>query len=87
MDCDILKVGHHGSRTASTEAFIEAVAPEYSVVMVAEDNSYGLPDEDVLERLENHGSIVYQTKDKGDIHLIIDDGSFEFDFAFSHEVK
>lgn len=87
LDCDILKVGHHGSRTASTEAFIEAVAPEYSVVMVAEENSYGLPDEDVLERLENHGSIVYQTKDKGDIHLIIDDGSFEFDFDFSHEVK
>lgn len=87
LNCDILKVSHHGSRTANTEAFIEAVAPEYAVVMVEEGNSYGLPDEDVLERLENHGSVIYQTKDMGDIHLIIDDGSFEFDFDFSHEVK
>lgn len=87
LNCDILKVGHHGSRTASTEAFISEVDPEYAIVMVAEENSYGLPDEDVLERLDNQGATIYQTKDKGDIHLIIDDGSFEFDFDFSHEVK
>lgn len=87
LNCDILKVGHHGSRTANTEAFISAVDPEYAIVMVAEENSYGLPDEDVLERLEKHGATIYQTKNKGDIHLIIDDGSFEFDFDFSHEVK
>ena len=87
LDCDILKVSHHGSRTANTEAFIKAVTPEYAIVMVEEENSYGLPDEDVLERLENQGSVIYQTKDMGDIHLIINDGSFEFDFDFSHEVK
>jgi len=87
LDCDVLKVGHHGSRTASMEAFIEAISPEYAIVMVAEENSYGLPDEDVLERLERHGTVVYQTKDEGDIKLTIDDGQYEFDFSYSHEVK
>ena len=87
LDCDVLKVGHHGSRTASTEAFISAVSPEYAVVMVSEGNSYGLPDEDVIERLENHNAVVYQTKDKGDIKLIIDDGEYKFDFSYSHEEK
>lgn len=87
LNCDILKVGHHGSRTASTQEFISAVDPEYAVIMVAEENSYGLPDEDVLERLSNHGAVIYQTKDKGDIRLKINDGAYEFDFDYSHEVK
>lgn len=87
LDCDILKVGHHGSRTASTEEFISAVAPEYAIIMVEEDNSYGLPDEDVIERLENHNAIIYQMMDVGDIRLVIDDGEYEFDFSYKHEVK
>ena len=87
LDCDILKVGHHGSRTASTEEFITAVKPEYAIVMVAEKNSYGLPDEDVIERLENHGAVIYQTKDEGDIKLTIDNGKYEFDLSFSHMEK
>ena len=53
----------------------------------SEGNSYGLPDEDVIERLENHNAVVYQTKDKGDIKLIIDDGEYKFDFSYSHEEK
>lgn len=87
LNCDILKVGHHGSRTASTEEFISAVDPEYAVIMVAEENSYGLPDEDVLERLEKQDTIIYQTKDKGDIHLVINDGEYQFDFDYAYEVK
>lgn len=87
LDCDILKVGHHGSRTANTEQFIAAVKPEYSIVMVAEGNSYGLPDEDVYERLQRHGTVIYETMTKGDIKLVIDDGKYEFDFSYSHEEK
>ena len=87
LDCDILKVGHHGSRTASTEEFITQVSPEYSVVMVEKGNSYGLPDEDVLERLQNHGSIIYMTQDVGDIELTIDDGKYTFNLDFTHSTK
>lgn len=87
MNVDILKVGHHGSRTANTEEFIEAVDPEYAIIMVEEGNSYGLPDEDVIERLQNHGATIYSTMEKGDIKLIIDDGKYEFDFSYDYEVK
>lgn len=87
LNCDILKVGHHGSRTANTEEFIAAVKPEYSIVMVAEGNSYGLPDEDVYERLLRYGTVIYETMSKGDIKLVIDNGEYEFDFSYSHEEK
>lgn len=87
LDCDVLKVGHHGSRTANTEEFIAMVKPEYSVIMVEEGNSYGLPDEDVIERLERHGSKIYYTMNEGDIKLIIDDGEYKFDFSYQHEEK
>ncbi len=87
LDCDVLKVGHHGSRTANTEEFITQVSPEYAVVMVEEGNSYGLPDEDVIERLQNHGSIVYMTQDVGDIELTIDNGKYFFNTGFSHSLK
>lgn len=87
LDCDVLKVGHHGSRTASTEEFIAAVKPEYSVIMVEEGHKYGLPDEDVIERLERHGSKIYSTTNDGDIKLTIDNGSYEFDFSYDHEEK
>jgi competence protein ComEC len=87
LDCNILKVGHHGSRTASSEAFISAVRPEHAIVMVAKENSYGLPDEDVIERLERYGSTIYMTKDYSDILLVIDDGSYSFDLEYSHEER
>ena len=87
LDADILKVGHHGSRTANTEAFIDAVSPEYAIIMVEEGNSYGLPDEDVIERLQKHNAIIYSTMEHGDIKLLINDGTYKFDFSYDHEVK
>lgn len=87
LDCDILKVGHHGSRTANTEEFITATKPEYAVIMVGEFSEYGLPDEDVIERLENHNATIYKTIDVGDIKLTVDNGEYEFDLTYAHEVK
>jgi len=87
LDVDILKVGHHGSRTANTEDFIKAVKPEYSIIMVEEGNSYGLPDEDVIERLEEYGSKIYSTMNYGDIKLTIDNGSYSFDTSYTYESK
>ncbi|MBQ9267312.1 MAG: MBL fold metallo-hydrolase [Clostridia bacterium] len=87
LKADILKVGHHGSRTANTEEFIAKVQPSHSIMMVGKDNSYGLPDEDVIERLEKHGSVIYQTQDAGDVKLTINDGKYAFDLDFAHEEK
>ena len=50
ISADVVKVGHHGSKTSSTQAFVSAVSPKYAVIEVGKDNSYGHPDEVVLER-------------------------------------
>jgi competence protein ComEC len=62
---DVLKVGHHGSRTSSTEGFLEAVAPVFAVISVGPDNSYGHPNRDVLDRLAEHHAAVYRTDQDG----------------------
>ena len=67
LKSDVLKVGHHGSDTSSSEAFMEAVSPQYAVISVGADNSYGHPSEDVVKRLEKLGTKVYRTDTDGDI--------------------
>lgn len=67
LDSDILKVGHHGSKTSSCTEFLEAVSPDYAVISVGEDNEYGHPHEETMSRLEAVGARVLQTKDDLDI--------------------
>ena len=55
--------------------------------MVEKGNKYGLPDEDVIERLEMHNAKIYQTMEVGDIKLVIDDGKYKFDLTYTHEEK
>jgi len=58
---DVLKVGHHGSRTSSTEDFLAAVSPAFAIISAGLDNSYGHPNPDVLDRLERHRAIILRT--------------------------
>ena len=58
---DVLKVGHHGSHTSSTQAFLDAVRPVFAIVSVGQDNSYGHPHADVIDRLLDHNAVVYRT--------------------------
>lgn len=58
---DVLKVGHHGSKTSSTEEFLSAVAPAFAIVSAGRDNSYGHPNADVLDRLEQHRAVILRT--------------------------
>lgn len=71
-DVDVLKVGHHGSNTSSTEKFLNQVLPEIVVVTVGEGNSYGLPKEQIINRLSNLGSMIYRTDKDGTIQIISD---------------
>lgn len=74
FDCDVLKVGHHGSRTSSGKDFLDIATPEYALISVGADNSYGHPSKEVVERLENCGAKIYRTDYEGDIVLSIVNG-------------
>lgn len=63
-DVDILKVGHHGSSTSTTEAFLEKTHPELAVISVG-TNTYGHPSKEVLDRLKEEGSVSFSTQDYG----------------------
>ncbi len=65
VDADILKVAHHGSKTSSSKEFIDAVSPEYSVISCGENNSYGHPSNEALERLK--GTNVLRTDMNGTV--------------------
>lgn len=69
MKANILKVGHHGSETSSSESFIQAIAPEISIISVGRDNSYGHPHQDILDRLEEIGSKIYRTDEVGNVFI------------------
>ena len=74
FDCDVLKVGHHGSRTSSSQKFLKVATPEYALISVGADNSYGHPNKEVVERLEEIGAKVYRTDYEGDIVLSLVNG-------------
>lgn len=75
-DIDVLKVGHHGSDTSSTEQFINKVLPEMAVISVnSNTNSYGHPSEKVIKRLQDKKCEIYRTDMNGTILLINEDGT------------
>ena len=67
---EVLKVSHHGSKRSTCEEFYERVSPEYSVISVGEDNTYGHPNKETLDRISN--SQVLRTDINGDIRIISD---------------
>lgn len=77
-DIDVLKVGHHGSDTSSTEQFIDKVLPEIAIISVnSNTNSYGHPSETVIKRLESKECGIYRTDKDGTILLINKNGTNE----------
>ncbi len=72
IDCDVLKVGHHGSKYSSGEEFLAYVMPETAVISCSENNTYGHPSSEVLERLRNINSDTYATKDFGAVMVSTD---------------
>lgn len=75
-DIDVLKVGHHGSDTSSTEQFINKVLPEMAVISVnSNTNSYGHPSEIVMKRLQDKECEIYRTDMNGTILLINGNGT------------
>ena len=71
ISADILKVGHHGSKTSSGDSFLSSVSPEVAVIQVGK-NSYGHPTQEVLSRLENSGIKYYRTDLDGTVKVVSD---------------
>lgn len=74
LKADLLKVGHHGSHTSTTERFLQAVSPDYSIISVGGGNKYGHPANSVINRLQKHGIKLYRTDQLGTI-IASSDGS------------
>lgn len=69
---DILKVGHHGSKTSNSTEFITRVHPKYSLISSGRNNMYKLPNPQTINRLKNVGSKIYNTQDDGEITFYLD---------------
>ena len=82
-DADVLKVGHHGSRTSTIQEFLNAVDCEYAIVSYGEDNDYGHPTPELMSRLEDYTDVrpdndyngykyVYETPKDGNVSVYVD---------------
>jgi competence protein ComEC len=71
-EADLLKVGHHGSATSTSEQFLKVVRPRWAVVSVGARNSYGHPRRQVLQRLEEAGVAVFRTDMNGAVSFYLD---------------
>lgn len=69
---DILKIGHHGSRTSSSEQFLSILDPTFAVISVGIHNKYGHPTEEVLDRIASHGIRFFRTDMNGDVEFTSD---------------
>ncbi len=77
IDCDVLKVGHHGSKGSTSFEFLSVAKPEYAVVSCGVGNDYGHPHIEAMTALENFNAKIYRTDTQGDISFYVDDGKIE----------
>lgn len=68
---DILKVGHHGSTTSTSQKFLNQIKPKYAIISVGKNNDYGHPKEKILEKLKNEGAEIYRTDECGTIEITV----------------
>ena len=83
---DVLKIGHHGSQTSTSDFFLQKVSPTYAVISCGEGNSYGHPHPETLKKLNDAGVIVYRTDQLGTIEAISDGTDITF-FANGKELE
>ena len=72
LKADILRLGHHGSNTSTTEAFLDKVDPSYAIISVGKDNIYGHPDREVMDSLEERNIVALRTDEMGTIVIQTD---------------
>ena len=80
-DIELLKVGHHGSKTSSSPSFINQIQPEYAVILTGQPNQYGHPHQETLSLFESKGIPVYRTDEQGDIVFTSTGHGFETELS------
>ena len=83
QDIDVLKVGHHGSKTSSSKNFIDKIEPKYSVISVGKNNRYGHPNKEVLNSLKD--TKIYRTDQEGSIMLKIKNNKLRVETCAPYE--
>ncbi|WP_274292629.1 ComEC/Rec2 family competence protein [Clostridium perfringens] len=78
LDSDVIKFGHHGSSSSSSNAFIEAVSPKYGIISCAKDNKYGHPHRETLGIIKKYNIKTFRTDTDGEIILTSDGKSINF---------
>lgn len=78
-EVDIIKIPHHGSKTSSTEGFLEKTRPQYGVISVGRNNFYNHPSPEVVERYEKFQTKLYRTDENGLIKVKLDKDIYSFD--------
>ncbi|WP_283693327.1 ComEC/Rec2 family competence protein [Clostridium perfringens] len=78
LDSDVIKFGHHGSSSSSSNAFIEAVSPKYGIISCAKDNKYGHPHSETLDIIKKYNIKTFRTDTDGEIILTSDGKSINF---------
>ncbi len=80
LDCDVLRVGHHGSSTSSCKEFLNAVTPEICVISCGADNDYGHPHDKAVNRMLKHTEEIYRTDYCGSIVMTSDGENIEISY-------
>lgn len=78
ISADVYKVGHHGSKDATSQSFFQAVSPEYAVISCGEGNPYGHPHAETLNTLRTGGVKTYRTDEEGSIIAVSDGQNITF---------
>lgn len=81
LEADVFKASHHGSRTANMEEFLQTVDPDYVVISCGQDNSYGHPHAEVMNRLRAMGISVFRTDEQGTIVAYSDGTEITFNIS------
>ncbi len=77
VHADVLKVGHHGSKTSTSDSFLQRVSPKYAYISCGKDNSYGHPHKETLQKLKRAGVMVYRSDLDGTVIFNSDGDSME----------
>lgn len=86
LKADVLKVGHHGSTTSSSETFLDAVSPTYAVITCGKGNEYGHPHIETLDKLSERGITVYRTDELSTIVAFSDKNNITFTYTNTQKV-
>ena len=79
LRCDVLKVAHHGSKSSSSEDFLDTVSPKVAVIQVGKNNLYGHPHDQTLQRLQERNIDIYRTDKNGAVGIDVHDTYIKVD--------